>query len=86
MTQQDQEAAEPPVVEARREREHTSDELVELAKSNHIWLNSFSCIRPSQEFLAQVGTQVIACLETSPLLDDLISSPRNVTYIRVNRS
>jgi hypothetical protein len=78
------EAADPPV--ARRENEYTDAELIELAKANHIWLNAFSCIRPTPEFLAQVGAQVIACLQTSPLLDDWVGSPRNVTYIRVNRS
>lgn len=70
----------------RQEKEYSAEELVAIAKENHIWLNAFACISPSPEFLQAVGAQVISCLQTSPILDDLVSSPKNVTYIRVNRS
>ena len=74
------------LAEKRQEKDFTAEELVAIAKANHIWLNAFSCIRQTPEFLQAVGAQVISCLQTSPIYDDWISAPKSVTYIRVNRS
>lgn len=43
--------------------------------ADHIWLNAFSCISPSDEFLAGVGRDVVhrlnmAHLRTAPIVDD----------------
>jgi hypothetical protein len=69
----------------RREKEFTADERVALAQGNHIWLNAFACIRPTPEFLQDVGASVLTMLNDSPMVDDFIGKTA-VTYIRVNKS
>lgn len=71
--------------EKRTEKDWTPEELVDLAKGNHIWLNAFSCIRPTPEFLQSVGAAVVAKAMRAEVLDDWIASP-SVTYIRINKS
>lgn len=70
----------------RMEQEFTDAELVAIARGNHQWINALALVRPSLETLAAIGAHVIACLDTSPILDDFIQCPKNVTYIRFNRS
>lgn len=69
----------------RLERDHTDEEKVKLADDNHVWLNAFSCINPTEAFASKVGFQVIAALEHSPMVDDFIGQ-MSVTYMRFNRS
>ena len=38
-------------------------EIAEMAEGNHIWLNAFACIRPTPEFLQDIGRQVLSMLE-----------------------
>lgn len=67
------------------EMDHTSEELVAIAKANHIWLNAFSTIRPSDDFLIGIGRSVLSQLNQSKMVDDFVGLSA-VTYIRVNAS
>jgi hypothetical protein len=69
----------------RLEGDHSAAEKVALADANHIWLNAFCCIRPSDEFLLSVGRTVVAKLMESKMADDFVGLSR-VTYIRINCS
>lgn len=37
-------------------------DVLESASANHMWLNALSCINPSDDFLMQVGRQVLHML------------------------
>ena len=40
---------------------------LDWSKPDHIWLNGFKCIRPTDEFAAQVGLRVIsAAMQAHP--------------------
>jgi hypothetical protein len=69
----------------RREREYTPEQLLELARDNHIWLNAFSLIQPTDDFLREIGRSVVTKLHASPIRDDLIGLSK-VVYIRINAS
>lgn len=43
----------------------TSADIVQMVQDNHIWLNAFNCINPTDEFLMSIGKQVIAMLNRS---------------------
>lgn len=51
--------------EPRREhwREQYERDVLRTAESNHIWLNAFSCMRPSDEFAMRVGREVLRMLD-----------------------
>lgn len=67
------------------ERDWTDAEKVELANDNHVWLNAFSCIRSTDEFLIDVGRAVLRKLEESPMGEDLSGTGRMI-YLRINAS
>jgi hypothetical protein len=69
----------------RLESELTDTQKVELAKGNHIWLNAFKCISPTDEFLLGLGRDVFNHLRNSDVVDDL-SESFPITYIRINWS
>ncbi|NLF72375.1 MAG: hypothetical protein GX575_25345 [Candidatus Anammoximicrobium sp.] len=37
-------------------------DVMRSVKTNHIWLNAFACIRPSDEFVLMVGRYVLGLL------------------------
>jgi hypothetical protein len=49
---------------AKRDLEITQAELrvLEAAQANHIWLNAMQCIRPTPEFLKQLGKRALDML------------------------
>jgi hypothetical protein len=61
-----------------------AEELVRIARDNHVWLNAFSCIRPSPEFLQSIGQIVLDKLEVTDLRDGLGISP--MVILTVNKS
>lgn len=72
-------------------------QVIESAEKNHIWLNAFACIRPSDEFLIGIGRQVLDMLEQKenliyPHQDSEIEAMRSIgkltpeLILRVNKS
>lgn len=74
-----------PEGKGKREEDHTPEEIVALAKDNHIFVNRISLIRPTPEFLADLGQAVVNALRDTEMTDDLIGQ-LPVTYIRFNAS
>jgi len=62
----------------------TKDELFNLAEANHIWLNGFACINPTDEFLKDIGKMVIDKLNASEMRDFLGISKEII--LTVNKS
>lgn len=64
-------------------------DVVQSARENHIWLNAFACIRPTQDFLARVGRLVLESLaEPERLIEPevhLCDHEREL-ILRVNKS
>jgi hypothetical protein len=46
-------------------------DVLKSARGNHVWLNAFSCINPTKEFLEDTGREVVGMLDNS---DNLILS------------
>ena len=71
------------------ENENWNEDVLRTAEENHIWLNAFQCIRPSDEFLISVGRSVVDKLNDRANLIRprvaLIDSEREV-IIRFNKS
>lgn len=67
------------------ERDYTDEELVKIANDNHIWLNAFECIRPSDDFLKDVGRMVVAKLMESKIRNDF-TGLTPVAFLRLNAS
>ncbi len=59
------------------------------ARENHIWLNAFWCLRPSEEFCAKVGREILARLNNPDLTilseNQLVGNERELV-IRINKS
>jgi hypothetical protein len=75
---------------AAQQRQYRKDVLAG-AEANHIWLNAFSCIRPTDELLMALGRQVLAYLENpgathQSLSGYLLDLPMREVVIRVNKS
>jgi hypothetical protein len=73
-----------PLTKRKPITDYTDAELVVEAKANHIWLNAFSCIRPSDEFLIDVGRSVLRMLEDSEMGDSFGIS--QMVILTVNKS
>lgn len=50
---------------------YTKDELLQIADDNHIWLNGFQCINPTDAFLKEVGKMIINKLDHTNMRDFL---------------
>lgn len=68
-------------------------EIAAMAETNHIWLNAFSCIKPTPEFCESVGRTVLAWLDQKdnlmPAGADHESEMAQLTpmlYLSVNKS
>lgn len=77
------------------EQNLTAMQKVELAQDNHIWANAFRCIKPTPDFLQEVGQAVIRKLNQSRLVTDGFGEPypdgrrageSPVVYLRINKS
>lgn len=70
---------------AKPENEWTAEEIVEMAKKNHLWINRMSMIRPTDDMLADIGAWVLDQIKHTDMTDALVgASP--VVYIRINAS
>lgn len=67
------------------ERNWSERDIVRLAKANHMYINRMSTIRPSQEFLAGIGRDVLTMLDHTPMTDSL-AGVTPVVYVRFNAS
>jgi hypothetical protein len=81
----DRDAAFALYTEPRREAEYTTAQLVGLAQANHMWINAFTLIRPTDGMLRDIGAWVVRELQGSPIRDDFIGQTK-VAYLRVNAS
>lgn len=60
--------------------------VLQSAEDNHIWMNAFRCIRPSDEFAQQVGHMVLSMLGKDPNLIDSELGTGKVLILRINKS
>lgn len=68
-------------------------EIADAATANHMWLNAFMCIRPTDEIKMQIGAQILDWLNQK---DNLLPSGADheskmaaltpVLYLSVNKS
>jgi len=63
---------------------YTKDELLNEAENNHIWLNGFSCINPTPEFLQDIGRMILQKLDNTKMRDFLGIS--NEIILTINKS
>jgi hypothetical protein len=71
--------------DVRRESEFTAEELVEIAQRNHLWINAFTIIRPTDEILTEIGRWVLLVLRESRVRNDL-TGLTPIAYLSVNAS
>ena len=69
----------------KKECEFTPEEIVKHAEGNHIFVNAFSCIAPTDAFCADVGREVLRLLDESEMVDSFIGRTK-VVYVRLNKS
>lgn len=62
----------------------TRDEILKMADDNHIWLNAFSCINPTEKFLQDVGKMIIDKLNHCNTLDQFGLSKKII--LTINKS
>lgn len=66
-------------------KEITLTQVAKKAKDNHIWLNAFSCIRPTDEFKIDLANTILAklnepdCLLKTNTLSEML-------YLSINKS
>jgi hypothetical protein len=61
-----------------------AERQVDIANGGHMWLNGFSCIRPTDEFLIGIGRAILANLEQTKYRDGLGIS--KMIILTVNKS
>lgn len=75
--------------EMKHKKNMTDAEKVQMADDNHIWVNAFSCIRPTDEFLLGVGRTVIDKLNNSDMCCEILGEPltgMKYLYLSINKS
>jgi hypothetical protein len=64
-------------------------DVMRSAASNHIWLNAFACVRPTDKFCADVGRQIIGMLSQPENLiepDEHLCKHERELIVRINKS
>lgn len=68
-------------------------EIAAMAETNHIWLNAFSCIRPTDELAQSIGYTILAWLDQPDNVmparaahDDELAKLTPKLYLSVNKS
>jgi len=64
--------------------DYSPEELVEEARGNHIWLNAFMCVRPTDDFKKDIGDMILKKLEYTDMRDSLGIS--KMIILTVNKS
>jgi hypothetical protein len=77
-------------------KEEYAQKAFEMAESNHIWLNAFSCINPSKEFCENLGRTIIEKIKQKDYLMpswygeseklDEIAKLTPMMYMSINKS
>jgi len=79
-------------------KEEWQEKVIQSVDENHIWLNAFSCIRPTDKFCADLGRQIISMLNNKENLlpsDGITSDNETIRdlsmmtmqlYVRINKS
>lgn len=73
-----------PLQQRKAITDYTDAELVRMARDNHIWLNAFRCVRPTDGFLIEIGREVLQLLDNTEMGDGFGISP--MTILTVNKS
>ena len=64
-------------------------EALRSARENHIWLNAFACVRPTEQFCADLGREVLRMLASADCTIEsemqLVGTEREL-IVRVNKS
>ena len=68
------------------EIEKSLTQVAKMAKSNHIWLNAFACIKPTDEYLMQIGRMIIQKLEDDDCLLKNEDTLSRMLYLSINKS
>jgi len=58
--------------------------LLEKARANHIYLNAFSCVNPTEEFVRGIGENILDMLANTDMSDGLGCSP--MIILTINKS
>ncbi len=64
-------------------------EVGQMARSNHIWLNGFECINPSNEFKIKLAEQILHMLNSEGRLikeESLPGAFSEMLYLSLNKS
>lgn len=68
-------------------------EIADAACANHMWLNAFSCVRPTDELKMQIGEQILAWLDEKGNLlpsgadhESKLAALTPVLYLSINKS
>lgn len=78
----------------------TSKDIVETVQTNHIWLNAFQCVNPTDEYLRDIGRSIIdmlsrkdnllpSYLDDDPQTGSVLEELANITpvlYLSINKS
>lgn len=66
--------------------EKSLNQVGKMAKSNHIWLNTFSCINPTTDFKIGLAETILAKLNDKDSLLHKEDSLSNMLYLSINKS
>lgn len=62
----------------------TPENIAEMAEANHIWLNAFDCVRPTDQFKIALADTILNKLnDKENLISDEIS---DMLYLSINKS
>ena len=60
--------------------------ILKKVNDNHIWLNAFSCINPTDDFKKEVGAEVIYMLSQKDRLLKAKNGINDLLYLMINKS
>lgn len=62
-------------------------ERAKIAEDNHIWINAFNCINPTDEFKIQIANTILAWLDDKERViahEKILKQP--ILYLTINKS
>lgn len=68
------------------EDEVSDEQVAKMARDNHIWLDGFSCIHPTDKFLIELGYTILQKLNEKDKLLHKRTSLANMLYLSINKS
>lgn len=67
-------------------KEPTVYQVAKKARGNHIWLNAFSCINPTDEFKIQLADMVLGMLDDKNNTLRTTLDTTDMLYLSINKS